>query len=146
MALEDADGVSRRGLLGRAAAVSVGAALGASAVGGTAVGAPVTGAVDTVDQEAAGADLVDVMLEVNGQRRRLRVDPRVTLLDALRERLGLTGTKKGCDRGQCGACTVHVGGRRVLSCLTLVASVRGKEVATIEGLARRGRLHPVQQA
>ena len=121
MALEDADGVSRRGLLGRAAAVSVGAALGAPAVGGTAVGAPVTGAVDAVD-------------------------PRVTLLDALRERLGLTGTKKGCDRGQCGSCTVHVGGRRVLSCLTLVASVRGKEVATIEGLARRGRLHPVQQA
>src|SRR5581483_4624318 len=78
--------------------------------------------------------------------RRLTLDPRVTLLDALRDHLGLTGSKKGCDHGQCGACTVHVGGRRVLSCLTLAASVRGP-VTTIEGLASPdGTLHPMQQA
>nr|WP_233599029.1 (2Fe-2S)-binding protein [Amycolatopsis sp. WAC 01375] len=77
---------------------------------------------------------------------RLRLDPRVTLLDAVRDELRLTGTKKGCDRGQCGACTVHVDGRRVLSCLTLAGSVTGRRVTTIEGLARGGELHPVQQA
>ncbi|HEX6352103.1 (2Fe-2S)-binding protein [Actinophytocola sp.] len=87
-----------------------------------------------------------VAWKVNGERRELTVDPRVTLLDALRERLDLTGTKKGCDRGQCGACTVHVDGRRVLSCLTLAASVHRKEVTTIEGLAAGDELHPVQQA
>jgi xanthine dehydrogenase YagT iron-sulfur-binding subunit len=76
----------------------------------------------------------------------LSIDPRVTLLDALRERLNVTGTKKGCDRGQCGACTVHVDGRRVLSCLTLAASVHRKEITTIEGLASGDRLHPVQEA
>ncbi|MFY1671140.1 (2Fe-2S)-binding protein [Plantactinospora sp. WMMB334] len=85
-------------------------------------------------------------LVVNGRTERLLVDSRVTLLDALRERLGLTGTKKGCDRGQCGACTVHVDGRRVLSCLTLVASAAGRRVGTVEGLADGDRLHPVQQA
>jgi xanthine dehydrogenase YagT iron-sulfur-binding subunit len=91
-------------------------------------------------------DLVDVELAVNGQGHKLALDPRMTLLDALRERLGLTGTKKGCDHGQCGACTVHLGGRRVLSCLTLAASVRGA-VTTIEGLASPdGKLHPMQQA
>jgi len=83
---------------------------------------------------------------VNGATRQLTVDPRVTLLDALRERLGLPGTKKGCDRGQCGACTVHVDGRRVLSCLTLAASVHGRAVTTVEGLADGDTLHPVQQA
>ncbi|MEV4754747.1 (2Fe-2S)-binding protein [Micromonospora sp. NPDC049559] len=85
-------------------------------------------------------------MRVNGRTERLRVDPRVTLLDALRERLGLTGSKKGCDRGQCGACTVHVDGRRVLSCLTLVATVADRRVTTIEGLADGDRLHPMQQA
>ncbi|WP_232072624.1 (2Fe-2S)-binding protein [Phytohabitans flavus] len=89
---------------------------------------------------------MDVTLTVNGRAKSLRLDPRVTLLDTLRDRLGLTGTKKGCDRGQCGACTVHVDGRRVLSCLTLAASVSGRRVTTIEGLADGGRLHPVQQA
>ncbi|HZT89573.1 MAG TPA: (2Fe-2S)-binding protein [Stellaceae bacterium] len=85
-------------------------------------------------------------LKVNEQRRRVAVDPRTTLLDALRDRLGLTGTKKGCDHGQCGACTVLVNGTRVLSCLTLAAAVRGP-VTTIEGLARPdGDLHPMQQA
>ena len=89
---------------------------------------------------------VDVTLLVNGHEHRLRLDTRVTLLDALRERLGLTGTKKGCDRGQCGACTVHVAGERVLSCLTLAVAVRGQEVTTIEGIAAGDELHPVQRA
>jgi xanthine dehydrogenase YagT iron-sulfur-binding subunit len=85
-------------------------------------------------------------LTVNGQARQLAIDPRTTLLDALREHLGLTGAKKGCDHGQCGACTVHIDGRRVLSCLTLAVAVRG-EVTTIEGLAKTGGdLHPMQQA
>ncbi|MER7864212.1 (2Fe-2S)-binding protein [Amycolatopsis japonica] len=85
-------------------------------------------------------------LRVNERVERLRLDPRVTLLDTVRDRLGLTGTKKGCDRGQCGACTVHVDGRRVLSCLTLAGSVTGRRVTTIEGLAHGSALHPVQQA
>jgi aerobic-type carbon monoxide dehydrogenase small subunit (CoxS/CutS family) len=76
------------------------------------------------------------MLQVNGSARRLRLDSRVTLLDALREHLGLVGTKKGCDQGACGACTVLVDGKRVLSCLTLAAQCEGREVTTIEGLAR----------
>jgi xanthine dehydrogenase YagT iron-sulfur-binding subunit len=93
-----------------------------------------------------GADAVEVTLRVNGGVARLVLDPRVTLLDALRERLGLTGTKKGCDHGQCGACTVHVDGRRVLACLTLAAQASGRAVTTIEGLADGDRLHPVQRA
>jgi xanthine dehydrogenase YagT iron-sulfur-binding subunit len=89
---------------------------------------------------------VDLTLRVNGSARRLRLDSRVTLLDALRDQLGLTGTKKGCDQGACGACTVLADGRRVLSCLTLAAQCDGREVTTIEGLSRDGGLHPVQQA
>jgi xanthine dehydrogenase YagT iron-sulfur-binding subunit len=97
-------------------------------------------------QQAVVASPVEVAFSVNGQPHSLSVDPRVTLLDALRDRLRLTGTKKGCDRGQCGACTVHVDGRRVLSCLTLVVSAQGKQVTTIEGLADGEDLHPMQQA
>lgn len=89
---------------------------------------------------------VDVELRINGDPARLALDPRTTLLDALREHLRLTGTKKGCDHGQCGACTVHVDGRRVLACLTLAVAAQGKAITTIEGLARDGELHPMQQA
>jgi xanthine dehydrogenase YagT iron-sulfur-binding subunit len=89
---------------------------------------------------------VAVTLRVNGTDHRLRLDPRVTLLDALRDALGLTGTKKGCDQGACGACTVLVDGRRVVSCLTLAAQCDGRQVTTIEGLSRDGELHPVQEA
>jgi xanthine dehydrogenase YagT iron-sulfur-binding subunit len=89
---------------------------------------------------------VRVALKVNGAAKTLEVDSRMVLLDALRERMELTGTKKGCDQGQCGACTVLVDGRRVLSCLTLAAQVEGKEVTTVEGLAKGDELHPVQAA
>jgi xanthine dehydrogenase YagT iron-sulfur-binding subunit len=89
---------------------------------------------------------VDLTLRVNGGVRRLRLDSRVTLLDALRDRLGLTGTKKGCDQGACGACTVLADGKRVLSCLMLAAQCDGREVMTIEGLPGDGGLHPVQEA
>jgi xanthine dehydrogenase YagT iron-sulfur-binding subunit len=88
---------------------------------------------------------VQISIEVNGRAETLDVEPGVTLLDALRERLDITGPKKGCDRGQCGACTVHVGGRPVLSCLTLAATVR-EPVTTVDGLATDGELHPVQRA
>jgi len=87
-----------------------------------------------------------VVLSVNGQERELLIEPRVSLLDALREHLGLTGSKKGCDQGTCGACTVWVDGRRVLACLTLALSCEGREVTTIEGLAADGSLHPMQAA
>jgi xanthine dehydrogenase YagT iron-sulfur-binding subunit len=89
---------------------------------------------------------VDVELRINGAPARLVLDPRTTLLDALREHLRLTGTKKGCDHGQCGACTVHVDGRRVLACLTLAVAAQGKAIGTIEGLGRDRELHPMQQA
>jgi xanthine dehydrogenase YagT iron-sulfur-binding subunit len=92
-------------------------------------------------------DPADLTLDVNGRRHRLALDVRTTLLDALREHLGLTGAKKGCDHGQCGACTVLVEGRRILSCLTLALAADGRPVTTIEGLAaREGTLHPMQQA
>ncbi len=89
---------------------------------------------------------VKVALKVNGAAKTLEVDSRMVLLDALRERMELTGTKKGCDQGQCGACTVLVDGRRVLSCLTLAATCEGREVTTVEGLAKGDELHPVQAA
>lgn len=89
---------------------------------------------------------LDIELRVNGSEQRVSVDARVTLLDLLRERLHLTGTKKGCNFGECGACTVHLDGRRVNACMVLAASADGREVTTIEGLAVDGKLHRVQQA
>ncbi|HEY4452694.1 MAG TPA: (2Fe-2S)-binding protein [Pseudonocardiaceae bacterium] len=127
-----------------------GAAAAASA--GIAVANPVADPIPAIAEpspvrltETTGST-VSVSCTVNGTAQTLSIDPRVTLLDALRERLDLTGTKKGCDRGQCGACTVHVNGRRVLSCLTLAATVDGQQVTTVEGLASGNTLNPVQQA
>jgi len=89
---------------------------------------------------------VDLTLRVNGEDRALSIDGRTTVLDALREHLGLTGSKKGCDHGQCGACTVLVDGRRVVSCLTLAIAAQGTDITTIEGLSKGDTLHPMQQA
>src|SRR5260370_37060170 len=89
---------------------------------------------------------VAITLRINGTDRQLRVDPRTTLLDCIRETVALTGTKKGCDHGQCGACTVHVNGRRVNSCLSLALMHEGAEITTIEGLGSPGALHPMQAA
>ncbi|HZZ31727.1 MAG TPA: aldehyde dehydrogenase iron-sulfur subunit PaoA [Phenylobacterium sp.] len=123
---------SRRGVI-----VSAGAAAAATS-------AP--GIVSAEPPAKAGEATVAVTLVVDGQPRRLDLDPRVTLLDALREHLHLTGTKKGCDHGQCGACTVLVGGRRINSCLTLAVMHDGDQVTTIEGLGSPERLHPLQAA
>ena len=102
---------------------------------------------DTVSLPAVhGVQAGTVVLSVNGQERELRMEPRVSLLDALREHLGLTGSKKGCDQGTCGACTVWVDGRRVLACLTLAVTCEGRAVTTIEGLSADGMLHPMQEA
>jgi len=89
---------------------------------------------------------IPVNLEVNGVKYSVKVEPRMTLLDLLREQLDLTGTKKGCDRGQCGACTVHVNGKRINSCLSLAVTNEGKKITTIEGLANGEQLHPMQEA
>src|SRR5262245_51285057 len=96
--------------------------------------------------EANAASSVSVTLTVNGTRHVLTLDPRSSLLDVLRDRLDLTGTKKGCDHGQCGACTVLADGRRIVSCLTLAVITDGASVTTVEGLAKDGTLHPLQQA
>jgi len=99
------------------------------------------------DQPAdANAGGCAITLNINGQDRALTVEPRVTLLDALREQLLLTGTKKGCDHGQCGACTVHINGERTLACLTLAVMQQGQKITTIEGLAAGNTLHQLQQA
>ncbi|WP_454629796.1 2Fe-2S iron-sulfur cluster-binding protein [Bradyrhizobium cenepequi] len=99
-------------------------------------------ATDELEQPSA----VTVDLRINGQSHTLTIDPRVTLLDALREHLALTGSKKGCDHGQCGACTVLIDGRRINSCLTLAVMHDGQAITTIEGLARGDQLHPLQEA
>ena len=104
-------------------------------------------AEDKVDEKVAERfEQQTLTLEINGLQQTLSVEPRVTLLDLLREQLKLTGTKKGCDHGQCGACTVHVNGQRVLSCLSLAVMQNGKKITTIEGLAKGDDLHPMQAA
>ncbi|MEO3761934.1 (2Fe-2S)-binding protein [Streptomyces sp. B8F3] len=108
--------------------------------------APAVAAAGEAGATAPPDPTAEITLRVNGEAHRVTVEPRVTLLDALRERLGLTGTKKGCDRGECGACTVLVEGRRVSSCLTLAVMEDGREIMTIEGLADGDELHPVQAA
>jgi xanthine dehydrogenase YagT iron-sulfur-binding subunit len=130
--------VNRRRFLGGSAA----------AVGGLAATSRVAHAAapDTPTAPARTPEMVDLVLEVNGRRHALTIEPRTSLLDALREELRLTGTKKGCDRGSCGACTVHFDGRRINSSLSLAARCQGKAITTIEGLARDGELHPMQAA
>ncbi len=91
-------------------------------------------------------DMLDIVLQVNGKPLKLSIDPRTSLLDALRENAGLTGTKKGCDHGSCGACTVHLGGERIVSCLALAARCQGRAITTVEGLAHGDALHPMQAA
>ena len=100
-----------------------------------------------LDQKIAAAfEQLPLQVTINGTMQKMSIEPRVTLLDLLREQLHLTGTKKGCDHGQCGACTVHVDGQRVNSCLTLAMTTEGSKVTTIEGLANGDQLHPMQQA
>ena len=122
-------GMTRRTFVGTMAATGV-------------VGAIRPGEVESAERSGAAR----LALTINGRRRELTVDPRTTLLDLLRENLALTGTKKGCDHGQCGACTVLANGRRINACLTLALAHDGAEVVTIEGLEHDGVLHPVQQA
>jgi xanthine dehydrogenase YagT iron-sulfur-binding subunit len=119
------------------------------ATAATIAAAPLLTHAATVERQLPTAtvpELLDVHLRINGREHTLRLDPRVTLLDALRERLGLSGTKKGCDHGQCGACTVLVNGRRINSCLALAVVHDGADITTVEGLARGDELHPVQAA
>src|ERR1700722_6342361 len=133
--------ITRRSFLSRA-----GAATAASAISplvptaASAVAAPAKPVPDTIPGTVA------ITLRVNGSTCSVQVDPRATLLDTLRETLHLTGTKKGCDHGQCGACTVHINGRRVNSCLTFAGMQQNVEITTIEGLGQPGHLHPMQEA
>jgi xanthine dehydrogenase YagT iron-sulfur-binding subunit len=135
--------VTRRRFLLRAALPTVAASV---ALGSPRLSAAVAAVTSVSVLPSTGPGPIPVTLNVNGTAHALRIEPRVTLLDALRERLALTGTKKGCDQGTCGACTVLVDGRRVNSCLTLAVMAQGKAVTTIEGLANGEQLHPVQAA
>jgi xanthine dehydrogenase YagT iron-sulfur-binding subunit len=132
---KDEPGFSRRSFLKTVGASSVAAGVLAKAPGVEAQGPAVVG---------PGA--VPITLNVNGQVRRLTIEPRVTLLDALRMRVDMTGNKRGCDRGACGACTMIVDGRTVYACSTLAIECQGKKIRTVDGLAAGGKLHPVQQA
>ncbi len=126
----DNDDLSRREFIG--SAIAAGGTIGL--------------AMNPTRADEAASPTIPISLHINGRDHRLSLDPRVTLLDALREQLHLTGTKKGCDHGQCGACTVLVDGRRIYSCLTLAVTQGGARITTIEGLADGDRLHPVQEA
>jgi xanthine dehydrogenase YagT iron-sulfur-binding subunit len=138
------EGVTRRSFLARvgAAGVVVGAGQLPSAAFAESDTAPASDAPAT----ATDGTRVHVRLNVNGRNHELDIDPRTTLLDCVRDHLQLTGTKKGCDHGQCGACTVHVDGRRVNACLSLAVSHEGEAITTIEGIGRPGALHPMQAA
>jgi xanthine dehydrogenase YagT iron-sulfur-binding subunit len=139
-------GEARRKFLGQAAALGLGA-FAVNLLAQEEVFARIETSKDALFAPAQTIEnAVKVVMKVNGDEKSINVDSRMTLLDALRERLGLTGSKKGCDHGQCGACTVIVDGRRVLSCLTLTAQCEGKSVTTIEGLAKGNDLHPMQTA
>jgi xanthine dehydrogenase YagT iron-sulfur-binding subunit len=131
---------SRRHLL-KASAAAAGGAIATGRLAADADAAPAAHPAQPAEPAT-----VDVHLRVNGAEHHLMIDPRTTLLDALRERLHLTGTKKGCDQGQCGACTVIVDGRRITSCLTLAVMQQGHEITTIEGLGTPRNLHPMQAA
>jgi len=128
-------GFNRRKFMAGAAGTAV-APLAAKAA------APVTSTVPARDPALP----INVTLHVNGESKSLTIDARTTVLDALREHIGLTGSKKGCDHGQCGACTVLIDGRRMVSCLTLALAAEGQQIVTIEGLAKGDQLHPMQQA
>ena len=135
----NAGGLSRRSFLTTAGTAGVVAALdGRELIAQTA-----SAAQPQIDERLGAMQLT---FRVNGKEHRLLIDPRTTLLDCLRETIALTGTKKGCDHGQCGACTVHVNGRRVNSCLTLALMHEGAEITTIEGLGTPDALHPMQAA
>ncbi len=136
---QPASAVSRRAFIGLSVAA-------VPAVRATVAGAKALKPAAGGGTASPGSATVPVALEVNGRQHQLRVDPRSSLLDTLREELALTGTKKGCDHGQCGACTVLVDGRRVVSCLTLAAMASGHKITTVEGLAQGDQLHPVQAA
>ena len=133
----------------RAFLSTAGSSAAAAAIAGCAPTSTRTAARESPGAAAAGPLIegaVPVTLRINGKEQRLAVDPRTTLLDCLRETVALTGTKKGCDHGQCGACTVHVNGRRVASCLSLALMHDGAEITTIEGLGTPDALHPMQAA
>ena len=135
---DEAAGFNRRNFL-RASATGAAMPLVAERFATAAQAAP--------EPKAPRSPLVPMTLRINGQRHDVALDPRTSLLDALREHIGLTGSKKGCDHGQCGACTVHVDGKNVNSCLVLAISAQGRDITTIEGLASAGgELHPLQQA
>lgn len=113
---------------------------------GLAIAPYATFAAESIDTPLNFASFVEINTTINGQKMKMKIDPRTSLLDLLREQLGLTGSKKGCNQGACGACTVHVGKDRINSCLTLAAQIDGKEVTTIEGIGSETEFHPIQVA
>lgn len=138
---EPKKGVSRRKFLTSFGLTS----LGVAAAGGGLIG-ELGSSPANAQAASVGPDPVEIALRINGETKKLKVEPRTTLVEALRDHLGMTGTKIGCDRGACGACTVIVDGRNINSCLTLALDVVGKDIRTVEGLESSGKLHAIQQA